>query len=77
MNAEEKQKKNQKNHPKNIKILIEHIYFERTIKTSQENFKIIGWLCTGNNKISNREKVINEYTENCRNLVKQKNLCFN
>ena len=46
-------------------------------KTNQENFKIICWLCTGNYKISNCEKIKNESSENCRKLVKQKKLCFN
>ena len=46
-------------------------------KTNQENYKIICWLCTGNHKIFNCEKLKNESTENRRNLVKQKKLCFN
>ena len=46
-------------------------------KNDQENFKIKCWLCVGNHKISNCEKVKNESTENCCNLVKKKKLFFN
>ena len=47
------------------------------IKPIKKDHKIICWLCTGNHKISNYEKLKNESTENRLSLVKQKKFCFN
>ena len=80
INAEEKQKKElekpSSKHKDSNRI---HLLREdnKNDKIDQENFKIICWLCTGNHKICNSEKLKNEYTENCHSLVKQKKLCFN
>ena len=80
INAEEKQKKEQE------KSSSKHKDFNRTHalrednkddKTDRENFNIICWLCTGNHKISNCQKLKNESIENRRSLKKKKKLCFN
>ena len=72
-------KKNKKNHPQNIKILIGYMHFERIIKTIRliEKTLRLCWLCTGNHKISNCQKLKNESIENRRSLKKKKKLCFN
>ena len=72
-------KKNKKNHPQNIKILIGYMHFERIIKTIRliEKTLRLCWLCTGNHKISNYQKLKNESIENRRSLKKKKKLCFN
>ena len=80
INAEEKQKKElEKSSSKHKDSNRIHSFQEdnKDDKTNQENLKIICWLCMGNRKISNCEKLKNESTENRRNLVKQKKLCFN
>ena len=80
INAEEKQKKElEKSCSKHENSDRIHSLQEdnKDDKINRENFKIICWLYTGNHKVSNCEKLKNESTENCRNLVRQKKLCFN
>ena len=79
INAEEKQKKElEKSSSKHKDSNRIHLLREdnKDCKIDQENFKIICWLCTGNHKISNCEKVKNESIENCHSLVKQKNFAL-
>ena len=74
INADEKQKKElEKSSSKHKDSSRIHSLWEdnKDSKTDQENFKIICWLCKGNHKISNCEKLKNESAENRRNSVKQ------
>ena len=80
INAEEKQEKElEKSSSKHKDSNQIHLLREdnKDVKIDQENFKIICWLCTGNHKISNCEKLKKGSIENRRSLVKQKKLCFN
>ena len=77
INAERKQKKEfEKSASKNKHSNRIHSFREdnKDGTIDQENLKVICWLCTGNHKISNCEKLNNESIENRRSLVKQKKL---
>ena len=67
INAEKKQKKELRiNKDSNLVHSLQE--GNKNNKNNQENFKIICWLCTGNHKMSNCEKLKNESTKNSGNL---------